>query len=106
MRLFSIVVRLVTGKRVYDTTSGLKVIGRSAFDPLTRWHFVDFHAEAIVYLLGLGYRVREYPISTSERIHGHSMYDALSHLKYPLKTSLMILLGMIEAALTRRRSRA
>jgi hypothetical protein len=32
------------------------------------------------------------------------MYSALSHLKYPLKTLLMLLMGIIEADLTRRRA--
>jgi glycosyltransferase involved in cell wall biosynthesis len=105
MRLFSVMVRLITGRRIYDTTSGLKVIRRQVFDPLLHWHFVDFHAEAIVYLLRLGYHVGEYPISVAERTHGQSMYSALSHLKYPLKTSLMVILGMVEAELTRRRSK-
>jgi len=102
MQLFSIVTKSTTGKRIYDTTSGLKVVRRNVFEPLTYWHFVDFHAEAIVYLLRLGYQVGEYPISIARRMEGTSMYNALSHFKYPLKTLLMVLLGIVEASLTRR----
>jgi glycosyltransferase involved in cell wall biosynthesis len=101
MKLFSVLVHLVARQRIYDTTSGLKVIRRTVFEPLVRWHFVDFHAEAIVYLMRLGYRVGEHPITAAERRHGESMYSALSHITYPLKTSLMILLGLVEAELTR-----
>src|SRR4051812_8301777 len=32
MQLFSTIVGLVGGRRIYDTTSGLKVIGRQAYD--------------------------------------------------------------------------
>jgi glycosyltransferase involved in cell wall biosynthesis len=103
MQLFSVLTRLATGKRVYDTTSGLKVMRRSVFEPLTHWHFVDFHAEAIVYLLRLGYNVGEYPITISERSHGESMYSLISYLKYPLKTSLLVLLGVVQASLTKRK---
>ncbi len=103
MQLFSIFVKLIAGQRIYDTSSGLKVIKRSVFENLAYWHFVDFHAEAIVYLLRLGYSVGEYPITAAERAHGQSMYSMLSHFKYPLKTSMMILLGVIEASLRRRR---
>jgi hypothetical protein len=81
----------------------LKVIKRSAFEPLTLWHFVDFHAEAIVYMMRLGYNVGEYPITVSERTQGQSMYSILSHFKYPLKTFLMVLLGAVQATLTRRK---
>jgi glycosyltransferase involved in cell wall biosynthesis len=105
MRLFSALVRLTTGKRVTDTSSGLKVIRRNVFETLTYWHFVDFHAEAIVYLLRLGYRVGEYPISVARRVKGRSMHTALSHFKYPLKTFLMVLLGIVQASLTRKGNR-
>ena len=103
MVMFSSMVGLLTGQRVYDTTSGLKVIGRQTFAALTNWQFIDFHAEALVYLMRLGFRVGESPITVSERQHGTTMYSALSHIKYPLKTALMVVLGVVEANLTRRR---
>ena len=105
MLLFSVLVKATTGKRVYDTSSGLRVIGRNVFEPLTYSQFVDFHAEAIVYLLRLSYRVGEYPISVGRRVKGRSMYSALSHFKYPLKTFLMVFLGIVQASLTRRGNR-
>lgn len=103
MQLFSLVTQLATGRRIYDTTSGLKIIRRSVFEPLTFWHFVDFHAEAIVYLSRLGYRVGEFPVTMQERSQGASMYSALSHLVYPLMTSLMVFLAAVHAQLSRRR---
>src|SRR5262245_37608632 len=78
MLLFSELVRLLAKQRIYDTTSGLKILQRTVFAPLARWHFVDFHAEAIVYLMRLGYRVGEYPVTAAPRRHGQSMYSALS----------------------------
>lgn len=103
MQFFSRLVWAITGHRLYDTTSGLKVIRRSVFEALTHWHFIDFHAEAIVYLLRLGYRISEYPITAAERTQGQSMYSLLSHVTYPLKTSLILLLGVVQAGLTRKR---
>ncbi len=103
MQIFSILVGLISGQRIYDTTSGLKVIRRRVFEPLARWHFVDFHAEAIVYLLRLGYRVGEHPVTVDERRTGSSMYASIfTALEYPLKTLLMLLLGIVEASLARR----
>lgn len=101
--LFSAIVRLTARRKIHDTSSGLKIIGRKIFEPLAYWHFVDFHAEAIVYLLRLGYRVGEFPITVEKRARGRSMYSVVSHFKYPLKTSLMVLLGMLQASLTRRK---
>jgi len=104
MQTFSLLVGLMTGQRIWDTTSGLRAIGRSAFAPLARWQFVDFHAEAIVYLLRLGFRLGEHPITVAERQHGRSMYSFGSALKYPLKTLLMVLIGLSHALLERTRS--
>src|SRR5882672_5853842 len=106
MQLFSLIVKLVVGQRVYDTSSGLKAMRRTVFDPLTHWHFVDFHAEAIVYLMRLGYRIGEYPVTVAERTQGRSMYTLVNYFKYPLKTSMLVLLGIIQAGLTRRRHRS
>lgn len=48
----------------------LKGMRRSVFVPLFRSRCVDFHAEAIVYLIKLGYCVGEAPISVADRIAG------------------------------------
>ena len=102
-RVFSSMVGVMAGQRIYDTTSGLKVIGRQTFPSLTNWQFIDFHAEALVYLMQLGYRIGEFPITVAERRHGTTMYSTLSHIKYPLKTALMVVLGLVQANVTRRR---
>jgi glycosyltransferase involved in cell wall biosynthesis len=103
MLTFSLFVGLVTGQRIWDTTSGLRALRRPVFEPLARWHFIDFHAEAIVYLMRLGYRIGEHPITVDARRHGRSMYSLGSAVKYPLKTLLMVLLGLSQAALARAR---
>lgn len=102
MRLFSALIAVLTGKRVYDTSSGMKVIGRRVFETLVARPFVDFHAEAIVYLIESGYRVGEFPIAVTAREHGASMYTPLSALKYPLKVAFLIVVGALEARRTRR----
>jgi len=106
MRLFSAVVKTLTGYSIYDTTSGLKVMRRSIFVPLLRWHFLDFHAEAIVYLISLGYRVGESRISVAERTEGQSMYSFSSLFKYPLTTGIMTVMAAVQAKVMQRRSAA
>ncbi|HET7294254.1 MAG TPA: glycosyltransferase family 2 protein [Vicinamibacteria bacterium] len=105
MRTLSLLLSLVTGQRVYDTTSGLKAMRRVVFAPLIRGQFLDFHAEALVYLMRLGYRVGEFPIAMPERLHGQSMYGLVSALEYPLKTLLLLVLGLTQASLARREAR-
>ncbi len=103
MRLFSAAVNMLTGRAIYDTTSGLKVMRRSIFRPLARWHFVDYHAEAIVYLIRLGFQVGEFPIAAAERTAGRSMYSFGSLFRYPLNTGLMTAMAVVEAGLMQRR---
>jgi len=103
MRLFSMMVCLFTGREVYDTTSGLRIIRRPVFEPLTRFRFIDLHAEAIVYLLRLGYLVGEHPIRMKERTRGRSMYTATSYLIYPIRTAFQMMFGLIQAELRKRR---
>lgn len=105
MRIFSILTGAILGRRIYDTTSGLKIMSRKVFEPMIQWHFVDFHAEAIIYLSRLGYRIGEHSITVAERKHGQSMYSPISAILYPTKTILMIFLGIIQANLTLRKKR-
>ena len=63
---------------------------------------MDFHAEALVYLSRLGYRIGESPITVNERAHGTSMYSLVSAFTYPASTALMTGLAIVHAALSRR----
>lgn len=102
MWLFSSVIKLVAGRRIYDTSSGLKVIGRRTFEPLAARPMVDFHAEAISFLLLSGYVVGEFPIAVDPRRHGESMYRWLDALTYPPKVIFLIALSALDARRARR----
>lgn len=95
MRLFSWVTHLATGSRIYDTTSGFKALSGRAIRTLASEQFVDFHAEALVALSFKGMRIIEHPVVMAERNTGRSMYNWLSHVTYPLKTMLLILIAVV-----------
>ena len=103
MHIFSLLVRVLTGRRIFDTTSGMKAIHRRVFRMLTLRPSVDFHAEVIIYLMLRGCHVGEHPISISPRQHGVSMYSPMSSIKYPLKIALLVLLNAVEAKFVRGR---
>lgn len=103
MYSFSLLSRLLTGRRFFDTTSGLKAIRGSVFPALVSGSFVDFHVEAIVYLDRLGFRVAEHPVAMRERQRGQSMYSPVSAIAYPLKTLLVATVALVQASLARRR---
>jgi hypothetical protein len=105
MRLFSWVTRIATGTRIFDTTSGLKAMNRRACEALAAEQFVDFHAEALVALSFKGMKIVEIPVVMAERKSGVSMYNWLSHVTYPLKTMLLIVISVFRAYFEGRNKR-
>ena len=95
--LFSGLVRLLTGLAVTDTTSGFKAMARPVFRPLLDSHFVDFHAESIVHLKTLGFRIEEVGVAMAVRRSGRSMHGWTAPFVYPAKTVLMVALGLRQA---------
>jgi glycosyltransferase involved in cell wall biosynthesis len=88
---------LLGGRRIHDTTSGFKLLRRSAIEVLAGRPFNDFHAEMIIFSLLAGLRVEEVPITVAERESGTSMYNWLDSIKYPAKTLAAIALLIPEA---------
>lgn len=86
MLVFSWLTRAVGGRRIYDTTSGFKLIRRTAFAALRAQSFNDYHAEMLIYCMVAGLRVVEVPVQVSERGGGTSMYSWLDAVKYPVRT--------------------
>jgi len=102
MMLFSVLTRWFGGRRIYDTTSGFKLLRRRAFQLVSGQVLGDFHAEMIIFGLVAGLRIQEVPVVVSERTSGTSMYSWLQALLYPVKTILAILVLWPEARRGRR----
>jgi glycosyltransferase involved in cell wall biosynthesis len=101
-RLFSYLSLVLLGRRIYDTTSGLKAVRATACQALMRGTWMDFHTEAIVRLGMLGFSIAELPVSVHERTHGQSMYSISSVVEYPIKTLVLTLVAAVDAILHRR----
>jgi hypothetical protein len=95
-------LRTDEARRIWDTTSGLKLLRRSALERLVDAPFCDLHAEAIVYLQAAGLRVVEVPVELDERRAGESMYSWSSALVYPTETLWAMARLMRQARRARR----
>jgi glycosyltransferase involved in cell wall biosynthesis len=74
IRIFSRLIKLVTGVRIFDSTSGYRAYGRDALAFLSRRYPTDFpEPESIVMLLNAGFTVREVPMLMNERQTGQSV---------------------------------
>jgi hypothetical protein len=100
--VFSQFTRVLLGRRIFDTTSGLKVVRVAACNALVRGTFMDFHTEALVRLSILGFTVAEVAVSMQQREHGQSMHSLNSLVEYPIKTLLLTLVAAVDAHLQRR----
>lgn len=71
--IFSDLIRLVCGQRVYDTTSGFRIYNRRAIEFLAHHYPIDFpEPESIVMLLKNGYKIKEVPVEMRKRQGGIS----------------------------------
>lgn len=102
MLLFSWLTGVFGGKRIYDTTSGFKLLHRRAYALVCEQIYGDFHAEMIIFSLLAGLRIEEVPIVVAQREFGTSMYNWLSSLLYPIKTILAITVLWFQARKERR----
>jgi hypothetical protein len=101
-QVFSWLTQAAMGRRIYDTTSGLKAVRASAFRLLVEGTYMDFHTEVLIELSMRGYDVRELPISMHERKHGQSMHSWKSLFEYPLKTMFLTLVAAVNVLLPRK----
>lgn len=102
-QVFSGMTRMLTGRRVYDTTSGLKAIRAPACRAILETTFLDLHMETIVRLSLLGFRITEVPVRMSPRHAGTSMHGLASAWKYPAKTLLLSVVALFDAFIIRSR---
>lgn len=101
IKLLSFLIRFVTGKRIYDVTSGFRAVNRELIEFYAENYAQDFpEPEAIVMALNNGFRVAEVPARMNERAAGQSSIHSLLSVYYMIKVSLAILVAGVH---TRRK---
>lgn len=105
IHLFSWLIKLVTGRRVYDSTSGYRAYSRRAINFLKDRYPTDFpEPESIVMLLQNGFRIVEVPVEMGRRTGGHSV---VRH-DFSWKASYFVLsnaIAILVSSLKRRNAR-
>lgn len=104
---FNSLIRLLTGKKVTDPTSGLRGLS---------WRIFSFYAnsasfpndfpdaDTIIHMFYQGFKIREFPIRSQARTEGVSMHSGLfKHLVYMLKVTLSIIAILVHHLLIDRR---
>ncbi len=101
IRIISLTIRLLTGAKVLDTTSGFRACGRELTAFYARRYAQDYpEPEAIVSAVLEGYRVGEVPVQMCERMGGVTSINPLRSAYYMIKVPLALLVDRLS---TRRK---
>ena len=92
IRYLSLLIRIVSGGRIKDPTSGYRAANRKAIAYLASNYPADYpEPESIVALLKKGFRLREVQVNMFERAAGKSSISFWKSIYYMFKVSLAIL---------------
>lgn len=78
--LFRSIIKIATGKKIMDPTSGLQGLSKRTFSYYSQYkHFDDKYPDAnmLMQMLLLGYNVREIPAVMYARTNGESMHSGI-----------------------------
>lgn len=94
-KLFQIIIKMLTGKKIYDPTSGLQVLKRKVFTPLSKiYAYPEFpDANLLIELIYQGYDIEEISVQMKNREFGESMHGGIiKPIKYMFKMFYYIIM--------------
>lgn len=93
IRIISFTIRLVTGKKIYDTTSGFRACGREIMKQFAQSYPTEYpEPVTTVEILKQKYRVQEEYVKMNERTGGVSSIRAWKTVYYMINVVLSILI--------------
>lgn len=94
IHVLSFAVKVRTGVRVYDVTSGFRAVNRDVIKRLAACYPVDYpEPESLAMVLRSGLSVEEVGVAMHERSGGESSISGFSSILYMAKVGLAILLA-------------
>lgn len=96
IRYFTALIRLVTGKKITDPTSGMRLSGREVIEIYAGNYPKDYpEPDSLVTILKAGKKVDEVPVQMNAREEGVSSISPGNAVYYMIKVSLAILIAAI-----------
>ena len=91
-RVLTALIKLVTGRRISDPTSGMRMLNRSMIYDYAFNMNRKPEPDTLVYQMRRGAKIVEIQVEMNERIAGESLYDGLwNSIKYMLKMTISII---------------
>ena len=96
IRYFSALIKFLTGQKITDPTSGMRMINRDILAMYSESYPKDYpEPESVVAIINSGKQVMEYPVIMRKRTEGTSSISPLKSVYYMIKVSLAIFLEML-----------
>lgn len=96
IKFFSWLIKLLTGQRITDPTSGLRMVGRNVLEIFSKDYPRDYpEPESVVSVLRRGMKVEEIPVVMQERTGGVSSISMKKSIYYMVKVTLAIIIEKI-----------
>ena len=93
INVISMVIKLITGKKIYDTTSGFRAINHKLLLEFSKNYPVEYPEPiSIVNALKQGYLIKEVSVSMNERKNGVSSIRTWKSIYYMINVILSIIL--------------
>ena len=90
--ILSFLIRIRTGKRVKDPTSGMRAVTREIADKMTKYMNFIAEPDTLVRTLLAGFSVKEFQVSMKERENGASHFQSpLNSMKYMVRIFISII---------------
>lgn len=90
---FSVLLKVLTGKRVTDPTSGMRMVNRDVMKIYAMNYPKDYpEPESVMAILRMGKKVTEVPVIMKERKEGTSSIGGFRSVYYMIKVTLAILM--------------
>lgn len=90
-RLISLAIKLTTGKKINDPTSGMRMYNRRCMEMYSKEINYGPEPDTISYLMKNGYKIEEVQVEMKERIAGSSYLTFTKSLVYMAKMLISIL---------------
>ena len=96
IKYFGFLIWLLTGKKITDPTSGLRMVKRTIIKEFAKEYPNDYpEPESVVAVIRRKYEVKEIPVIMKERIGGISSISPMKSIYYMLKVTIAMLIERI-----------
>lgn len=89
--LIEFCILVITGKKIKDTTSGMRAYNRKAIEEFIRNSSLTPEPDTLVYMMKKGFKIEEVQVEMNERVFGESYLKPLKSIEYMFNMLFSIL---------------